>query len=94
MQHATPLERIQAHPLPPLFVAVTAGCPAPQRSKQTPAGFDPTRTARMFGFGFCWYGPYQYYWYALLEHLMPLKTTTNFITKVGGVWALERGSIM
>jgi hypothetical protein len=36
----------------------------------------------MFGFGFCWYGPYQYYWYALLEHLMPIKTTANFIAKV------------
>lgn len=28
------------------------------------------------------YGPYQYYWYALLEHLMPLKTTANFLAKV------------
>lgn len=36
----------------------------------------------MFGFGLCWYGPYQYYWYNLLDHLMPLKNTANFLTKV------------
>lgn len=24
--------------------------------------YDPWRTARMFGFGLLWYGPYQYYW--------------------------------
>lgn len=36
----------------------------------------------MFGFGLCWYGPYQYYWYNLLDYFMPLKNTANFLTKV------------
>lgn len=47
------------------------------------AAYDPMRTLRMFGFGFCWYGPYQYYWYSLLDHMMPLKNTVNFLSKVG-----------
>lgn len=46
------------------------------------AGYDPLRTLRMFGFGFCWYGPYQFYWYNLLDHFMPLKNTPNFLAKV------------
>jgi hypothetical protein len=36
----------------------------------------------MFGFGLCWYGPYQYYWYNLLDYFMPLKSTANFLAKV------------
>eukprot|EP00775_Hariotina_reticulata_P011773 gene11773-11918_t len=44
--------------------------------------FDPVRTLRMFGFGFVFYGPYQYYWYNLLDHLMPIKNTPNFLSKV------------
>jgi protein Mpv17 len=44
--------------------------------------YDPWRTARMFGFGFLWYGPYQYYWYNALEFLMPSKSIVNFLTKV------------
>lgn len=35
----------------------------------------------MFGFGFCWYGPYQYYWYNLLDYFMPAKNTANFLSK-------------
>ncbi|MEW5310735.1 MAG: hypothetical protein WDW38_002503 [Sanguina aurantia] len=46
------------------------------------APYDWTRTARMFGFGCCFYGPYQYYWYNLLDHLMPVKTTLTFLAKV------------
>lgn len=47
-----------------------------------PAPYDPSRTLRMFGFGLCFYGPYQYYWYNLLDHLMPIKTTATFLAKV------------
>jgi len=36
----------------------------------------------MFGFGFFWYGPYQYYWYNLLDWLMPVRNTANFLLKV------------
>ncbi|KAG2501722.1 hypothetical protein HYH03_000222 [Edaphochlamys debaryana] len=52
-----------------------------REGKPAPA-YDPTRTARMLGYGFTWYGPLQYYWYNLLEHLMPIKTTATFLTKV------------
>lgn len=45
--------------------------------------YDPVRTLRMFGFGLCWYGPYQFYWYNLLDHCMPAKNTANFLAKVG-----------
>ena len=44
--------------------------------------YDPWRTARMFGFGFLWYGPYQYYWYNALEFLMPTRSLVNFLIKV------------
>lgn len=33
-----------------------------QKSGKATSAYDPFRTLRMFGFGFCWYGPYQYYW--------------------------------
>ena len=36
----------------------------------------------MFGFGLLWYGPLQYYWYNLLEFVMPGRMTANFIGKV------------
>ncbi|GIL52574.1 hypothetical protein Vafri_8399, partial [Volvox africanus] len=54
--------------------AAREGGPAP--------AYDPVRTARMFGYGFSWYGPCQYYWYNLLDWLMPVKNTTNFLSKV------------
>lgn len=40
----------------------------------------------MFGFGLCWYGPYQYYWYNLLDYFMPLKNTKNFLFKASSSW--------
>lgn len=42
------------------------------------------RTLRMLGFGLLWYGPYQFYWYNLLDWAMPAKNTSNFVTKVCG----------
>jgi len=44
--------------------------------------YDPRRTLRMAGFGLLFYGPYQYYWYSLLEHLAPARTAANFVAKV------------
>jgi hypothetical protein len=44
--------------------------------------YDACRTLRMAGFGLFFYGPYQYYWYSLLEHLMPARTAANFVCKV------------
>lgn len=55
--------------------------PLQSQGKQ-PASYDPTRTLRMFGYGLLWYGPYQYYWYNLLDFFMPVKNTVNFLTKV------------
>lgn len=49
---------------------------------KTAPGYDATRTIRMFGYGFAWYGPCQFYWYNLLDWLMPVKNTTNFLSKV------------
>lgn len=56
--------------------------PGLQSRGKSPAPYDPLRTLRMFGFGLCWYGPYQYYWYNLLDYFMPLKNTANFLAKV------------
>ena len=39
-------------------------------------------TAMMSRFGLLWYGPLQYYWYNLLEFVMPGRMTANFIGKV------------
>jgi len=44
--------------------------------------YDITRTARMAGWGLCFYGPYQNWWYALLDRYFGAKTTFNFLTKV------------
>lgn len=46
------------------------------------SSYQACRTLRMAGFGFFFYGPYQYYWYSLLEHLMPARTVPNFVSKV------------
>jgi protein Mpv17 len=45
--------------------------------------YDPSRTARMFGFGLCFYGPYQFLWYNLLDFVMPGRSFRNFLGKVG-----------
>lgn len=56
---------------------------AAPRAASTPAPpYDACRTLRMAGFGLLFYGPYQYYWYSLLEHLMPARTVPNFAAKV------------
>ncbi|KAF5837020.1 hypothetical protein DUNSADRAFT_4945 [Dunaliella salina] len=53
-----------------------------QRQGRLSNPYDPSRTLRMFGYGLCIYGPYQYYWYNLLGWLMPANNTLNFLTKV------------
>eukprot|EP01025_Chloroclados_australasicus_P018044 TRINITY_DN19311_c0_g2_i1.p2 TRINITY_DN19311_c0_g2~~TRINITY_DN19311_c0_g2_i1.p2 ORF type:complete len:203 (+),score=16.22 TRINITY_DN19311_c0_g2_i1:83-691(+) len=40
------------------------------------------RTLRMFGFGFLFYGPYQYWWYRALDMWFPTHTTSSFLAKV------------
>ncbi|WIA08168.1 hypothetical protein OEZ85_007622 [Tetradesmus obliquus] len=64
-----------------LLAQFLTGQLAKSQGKQ-PAAYDPTRTLRMFGYGLLWYGPYQYYWYNLLDFFMPVKNTVNFLTKV------------
>lgn len=49
---------------------------------KTAPDWDAARTARMLGFGLMWYGPYQFYWYNLLDWAMPARTTQNFAAKV------------
>lgn len=44
--------------------------------------YDISRTLRMFGYGWFFYGPYQFYWYNLLSHLLPAQSLPNFISKV------------
>ncbi|CAL8463749.1 g3283 [Coccomyxa elongata] len=46
------------------------------------AGLDAVRAARMGGFGFAFYGPYQYYWYKYLDKLFPTKSVPHFASKV------------
>lgn len=36
----------------------------------------------MFTFGLFFYGPYQHWWYSLLNQYWPLKTSSHFLTKV------------
>lgn len=36
----------------------------------------------MFTFGLFFYGPYQHWWYSLLNQRWPLKTSSHFLTKV------------
>ncbi|KAL2630063.1 hypothetical protein R1flu_014749 [Riccia fluitans] len=43
---------------------------------------DWRRALRMGGYGFLCYGPISYGWYNLLDHLMPVKNTSNFLIKV------------
>jgi hypothetical protein len=64
-------------------------CPPPlppprraQSSGRKAAPYDPARTLRMLGFGLLWYGPYQFYWYNLLDWAMPARSTANFVAKV------------
>ena len=33
-------------------------------------------------FGLMFYGPYQHWWYSLLNQRWPLKTSSHFLTKV------------
>lgn len=54
---------------------------AKARGGQAPS-WDAARTLRMLGFGLLWYGPYQFYWYNLLDWMMPAKSTANFLSKV------------
>jgi len=61
---------------------------APPSPAAAAAAYDARRTLRMAGFGLLFYGPYQYYWYSLLEHLMPRRTVPNFVAKVAANQAL------
>lgn len=40
------------------------------------------RSARMGTFGLFFYGPYQHWWYGLLNQRWPFKSTSHFLTKV------------
>ncbi len=53
------------------------------------AGLDAVRAARMGGFGFAFYGPYQHYWYKYLDKLFPTKSVPHFASKV---WQFLRRS--
>jgi hypothetical protein len=43
---------------------------------------DPVRAARMGGFGFCFYGPFQLHWYRFLDRMFPTNSLPNFASKV------------
>ena len=53
-----------------------------QKLKASPSTFDGVRAARMGGYGFCFYGPYQHFWYGLLDKYFPTKSLPHFGTKV------------
>ena len=47
------------------------------------------RAARMGGYGFCFYGPYQHFWYGLLDKFFPTKSLPHFGAKVHAARALS-----
>ena len=53
-----------------------------QKMNTAPQSFDSVRAARMGGYGFCFYGPYQNFWYGLLDKFFPTKSLSHFGTKV------------
>lgn len=53
-----------------------------QRVPGQSTGLDAVRAARMGGFGFAFYGPYQHYWYKYLDKLFPTKSVPHFASKV------------
>ena len=48
--------------------------------KQSPYALQ--RTARMFGFGLCFYGPFQHLWYGALARRFPGVSVASFVPKV------------
>ena len=57
-------------------------CDCMQRLPGQSKGFDGVRAARMGGFGFAFYGPYQHFWYKYLDKLFPTKSVPHFASKV------------
>lgn len=57
-------------------------CDCVQRLPGQSKGFDGVRAARMGGFGFAFYGPYQHFWYKYLDKLFPTKSVPHFASKV------------
>ncbi len=53
-----------------------------QRVPGQSTDLDAVRAARMGGFGFAFYGPYQHYWYKYLDKLFPTKSVPHFASKV------------
>ena len=53
--HRQPAQEVQAETVRPPHCATL--------QTKAAAPYDPMRTARMFGYGFVFYGPLQYYWY-------------------------------
>ncbi|KAL3142914.1 hypothetical protein ABBQ38_003201 [Trebouxia sp. C0009 RCD-2024] len=83
------LQSWQSHPV--LKAAYTSGSlslagdlVAQLYSKQTGSAdsLKWNRSARMGTFGLLFYGPYQHWWYSLLNQRWPLRTSTHFLTKV------------
>lgn len=54
----------------------TATAPSEQ-----PHRFDAARALRMAGWGLLFYGPYQQWWYRLLERRLPGRSPVNFLSK-------------
>ena len=61
-----------------------APTPPTKKGKATPPppSFDTSRAARMFGFGFLFYGPYQHWWYCALDGVLPGRSVGAFVGKV------------
>eukprot|EP00884_Botryococcus_braunii_P019047 jgi/Botrbrau1/5826/Bobra.0366s0011.1 len=45
--------------------------------------FEWARALRMTGFGLCFYGPYQHWWYRFLEQKYPGRSVPAFLIKLG-----------
>lgn len=53
-----------------------------QRNGRSQPAFEAPRTARMLGFGFLWYGPFQHWWYGMLAEKFPGTAVRSFLPKV------------
>lgn len=53
-----------------------------QRDGKRQPDFEAPRTARMFGFGLLWYGPFQHWWYGMLAQRCPGTALGSFVPKV------------
>ena len=79
---ACPLAAVTVRSMHRVCLSLKAALVTPQKLNSAPQSFDAVRAARMGGYGFCFYGPYQHFWYGQLDKFFPTKSLAHFGTKV------------